>query len=98
MPLMAKAKTKKSKRQPQELDGVYILKIVMYLIVGAQWVRLSDTALTTQIPLPIGLLVGSFFAQHEHFQIDRKIEFAILLIACFVGFWSQTGLVVSILK
>lgn len=94
---MAKAKTK-SKRQAQELDGVYILKIVMYLIVGAQWLRFSDVAMTKQIPLPIGLVAGSLFAMHDHFQIDRKIEYAILLVACFVGFWSQTGLVVTILK
>lgn len=95
---MAKAKTKrKATRQPKELDGVYILKIVLYLIIGAQWVRLSDVALTKQIPLPVGLIVGSLFAMHDHFQIDRKIEYSILLIACFVGFWSQTGLLVNIL-
>lgn len=94
---MAKIKTKRKAKTDQELDGVYILKIVLYLIVGAQWVRLTDPGLTTQIPLPVGLLVGGFFAMHDHFQIDRKIEFAILLIACFVGFWSQTGLLVAVL-
>lgn len=95
----AVAKTKKRVvRQPQELDGVYILKIVMYLVVGAQWVRLTDLALTTQVPLPLGLIIGTMFAMHDHFQIDRKIEYAILLIACFVGFWSQTGLSIVILN
>lgn len=79
------------------MDGVYILKIVMYLVVGAQWVRLVNPELTQQIPLPVGLMVGGFFASHEHFQIDRKIEFAILMLACFVGFWSQTGLLIAIL-
>ncbi len=88
----------KQKTPAQELDGVYILKIVLYLIIGAQWVRLVDPALTKQIPLPLGLVVGAMFAMHEHFQIDRKIEFAILLIACFVGFWSQTGLLIAILN
>ncbi len=81
----------------KELDGVYILKIVMYLIVGSQWIRLTDPAMTKQIPLPVGLIIGLAFAMHDHFQIDRKIEFAILIIAAFIGFWSQTGLLVSIL-
>ncbi len=87
---MAKTKTAVS-------DGPYFLKLVLYLIVGSQWVRLVDTDLTRQIPLPIGLLVGFLFASHEHFQIDRKIEYAVLLIACLVGFWAQTGLSVTAL-
>ncbi len=69
----------------------------MYLVVGAQWLYVVNPAGTRQIPLPIGLLIGGAFALHEHFQIDRKIEFAVLLIACFIGFWSQTGLFVAVL-
>ncbi len=96
---MPKTKTKrKPTRVAKELDGVYILKIVLYLVVGAQWVRFTDPAMSKQIPLPLGLVVGAIFATHEHFQIDRKIEFAILLIACFVGFWSQSGLLIAILS
>lgn len=94
---MVKVKTK-SKTTAQELDGVYILKIVLYLIIGAQWVWVVDPGLTRQIPLPLGLVVGALFAKHDHFQIDRKIEFAILLIACLVGFWSQTGLFITVLN
>lgn len=96
---MVKIKNKRAVRAKavQELDGIYVLKIVMYLIVGSQWVRLTDPDMTKQIPLPLGLLIGAVFAAHDHFQIDRKIEFAIILLACFVGFWSQMGLFISIL-
>ena len=92
------ARTKKKKPRTTELEGVYVLKIVLYLIIGAQWLWLTNPALTEQIPIPIGLIVGGLFAMHDHFQIDRKIEFAILLIASFVGYWSQTGLLVTVLK
>ena len=96
---MARTKTKRrAKATLSELDGVYILKIVLYLIIGSQWVRLTDISLTKQIPLPYGLVIGILFAMHDHFQIDRKIEFAILLIACFVGYWSQSGLLVTVLS
>lgn len=91
---MAKSKRKIVKKQAQELDGVYMLKIVLYMIIGSQWVFLTDAFMTKQLPLPIGLLVGGFFAMHDHFQIDRKIEFAILLIACVIGFWTQVGIAV----
>jgi hypothetical protein len=96
---MARKKRKSSSvNSKKELDGVYVLKLVMYLVIGSQWLRLTDSDMTTQIPLPIGLLFGGFFAGHEHFQIDRKIEYAVLLVACLIGFWSQTGLFVSILN
>ncbi len=94
----AKTKTKKAVRFAPELDGVYVLKIVLYLIIGSQWIRLTDAGVTRQIPLPLGLAVGALFAIHDHFQIDRKIEFAILLMACFIGFWSQIGVYITILK
>ena len=92
--LMAKAK-KKIPNQSKETDGAYFLKMVLYLIVGAQWVFLTDVAMTKQIPLPVGLLVGMAFTTHEHFKIDRKIEYAILIIACFIGYWAQTGILIS---
>lgn len=94
---MAKAKTKK-KTPKQESDGLYLFKIVMYLIFGAQWIRLVDPALTKQIPIPIGFIIGLWFAAHDHFQIDRKIEYAVLAIGMFVGFWIQTGAYITILK
>ena len=92
---MAKAKTKKKSR---EADGAYFLKLVLYFVIGSQFVRLVNPAQTTQAPLPVGLVIGLFFAAHEHFQIDRKIEYAVLLIATIVGFWFQTGLLVTVLK
>jgi hypothetical protein len=78
-------------------DSPYLLKLVLYLIVGSQWVRLVDPELTKQVPLPIGLVIGVLFASHDHFKIDRKIEYAVLLIAMFIGFWSQVGVYITIL-
>jgi hypothetical protein len=88
------AKTKK-RRIKRESDGTYLLKLVLYLMIGAQWLRIT-TASGTEIPLPLGLLVGAVFALHEHFQIDRKIEYAILLVAMLIGFWTQAGLYITL--
>ena len=74
------------------MDSVYTLKLVMYLIIGTLWVRVEHGNIS--IPLPIGILLGGLFAMHDHFKIDRKIEYAVLLIAMLVGFWSQIGLTV----
>lgn len=93
---MPKQKSKKQKIT-QETDGIYFLKLLMYLIIGSQWLRLVDPELTRQIPIPVGLIIGVIFASHEHFNIDKKVEYAVLLVAMFVGFWSQMGIYVQIL-
>ena len=94
--LMPKSKKQNStiKRPAVESDGSYFLKLVLYVIVGSQWVWF--TADETQIPLPIGFVVGLLFASHDHFQIDRKIEYAILLIAALVAFWTQIGIFIQL--
>lgn len=86
---------KNKRTAKKELDSAYFLKIVLYLIVGAQWIRVVNPAGTTQLPIPIGLIIGIVFASHDHFQLDRKIEYAILLVAMLIGFWSQIGIYVT---
>lgn len=87
-----------AKKQKTKIkEGPYLLKMVLYLVVGAQWVSVVDPELTKQISIPFGLFVGLGFAMHEHFQIDRKIEYAVLLISCLVGFWANSGVMLSIL-
>lgn len=73
-----------------QADSVYVLKLVLYLIIGSQWIRITRGDM--QIPLPVGLVVGILFARLERFQIDRKIEYAILLLSMFIGFWLPLGL------
>ncbi|CAN5407237.1 hypothetical protein BH10PAT3_BH10PAT3_7280 [soil metagenome] len=91
---MAKAKKKRAIKATQELDSVYILKLVLYLIIGAQWVRVTKGS--TQYPVPVGFILGLLFASHDHFQIDRKIEYALLVLAMFIAFWLPLGLEIVI--
>lgn len=79
----------------QEYDGVFLLKIVLYLILGSLWVKVSRGQSVT-LPLPVGLIIGVTFAFHDHFQIDRKIEYAVLLVAMLIGFFAPFGLYIAI--
>lgn len=81
-------------KKTKSADGPYFLKIMLFLILGSLWLRFSDANLSYQAPIPVGLLIGLLFAAHEHFQIDKKIEYAVLLVSCFVGFWVQAGIVI----
>lgn len=88
------AKTKKTVKPSKQVDSAYFLKLVMYLIIGSFWVRIDHNG--SVIPLPVGLVIGLVFASHEHFRVDRKIEYAILLMAMFVGLWLPLGLTIAL--
>ena len=89
---MAKQKPKRS----TELDGVYLLKLVLYVLLGSLWVKLGSDGTHPGFPLPVGFLVGLVFTAHEHFRIDRKVEYAVLVVAALIGLIAPYGLYVSL--
>jgi len=99
--VQAKAKkqlTKKpvAKKRPSiETDSIYFLKLTVFLILGSQWVYVEHLP-NWQVPIPVGLILGLVFATHEHFQVDRKVEYAVLIVATFISFWLPIGLVIQV--
>ncbi len=94
---MAKAKTKtasKKRSSSTEMDSVFVFKMALFLILGSQWLYIIDPTSNSQIPIPIGALIGLIFASQEHFKIDRKIEYVILLLSMFIGFWLPMGITI----
>lgn len=89
---MAKSKTKTQKPSVLAMDSVFIFKLVLFLILGSQWLRITDATGGNELPIPVGALIGLAFAVHDHFKIDRKIEYALLLVAMFIGFWLPMGI------
>lgn len=83
-----------AKKQTTSSDNGYFLKLVLYLILGSLWLKVTDNQ-SWHIPVPIGLVTGVIFASHDHFKIDRKIEYAVLLIATLIGFWAPIGIYIS---
>ena len=71
---------KKTTRAPKETDNVYFLKILIYFILGTIWLKYNGF-----VVFPVGLVLGIIIAQKDHFAIDRKVEYAILLISAVVG-------------
>lgn len=93
--LIGNMANKKTSKQAQESDGAYLLKLVLYVVMGSQWLWIVQKD-GSQIPLPLGLALGLLFASKEQFQIDRKIEIAVLLVASIVAFWGQVGIFVTL--
>ena len=70
-----------AKKKIPEADSVYFLKLLLYFILGTIWLRINGRPL-----IPIGLILGLLFAHYDHFQIDRKVEYAMLLVAALMAF------------
>lgn len=73
------------------MDGVFFLKLMLYVLVGSLWLKTSYGS-GVRVDIPVGLIVGLAFAAHEHFQIDRKIEFAVLIVAMLIGYVAPFGI------
>jgi hypothetical protein len=93
---MAKKKqlSKKKPNAADSFDGVYLFKMVLYLLLGSMWLKISSGGDMT-FPIPIGLIIGLIFTTHEHFQIDRKIEYAVMLVAMLFGYFAPYGLYIN---
>lgn len=91
---MAKTKMVK-KKQSAELDGVFALKLVLYVILGSLWLKVHKNGSSVDFPLPLGLIIGLLFTSHEHFRLDRKIEYAVLIVAALFGLIAPYGLFIS---
>lgn len=93
--MVAKTKRASRKKPPtNSADGPYLLKLVLYTIIGTQWLWFETGG--GSIPVPVGLLLGLVFAMQEHFQVDRKIEYAVLLAAMLAGFIAKVGVFIAV--
>ena len=52
-----KQKRSKNRKSTTESDSTYLLKLVMYLIVGSQWLRVESFP-DWSVPIPFGLIIG----------------------------------------
>lgn len=93
-----RAFSRKGKERIFESDGQYILKLIVYVLLGSIWLRFNAPIEVGSIilrALPIGLIVGVFAVRKlEKYQSDRKIWYAILIIVCIIGLFSPTGIVI----
>lgn len=91
--MVKKKKTKKSAYSNS--DEEFFLKLVMFLVFGSLWLRIERLD-QWQLPIPFGLMLGLWFASRDHFAINRRIEYALLLLAALVGFWLPIGVRISV--
>lgn len=74
-----------------ERDSSFFLKILIYFVFGSIWIKTNG-----YVVFPIGLIIGLLLTSHDHFKIDRKIEYAILIVAALLGLSGQIGLYIAV--
>lgn len=90
-------KKKKTTKKTTETDSAYFLKLVLYVVLGSLWLKfatpitLGDFVINA---LPLGLVLGVIFASHDHFQVDRKIEYAILILMTILTYFLPAGIII----
>lgn len=80
-----------------ESDSAYFLKLVLYVVLGSFWLKFAapiEVGMIVINALPVGLLLGIIFASHDHFQVDRKIEYAVLVIVTIVSYFAPSGILI----
>jgi|AntRauTorckE6833_2_1112554.scaffolds.fasta_scaffold00439_16 hypothetical protein len=82
-------------KNTNETDSTFFLKIVMYFIIGSLWLYF-DGSNSFLAAVPVGLLLGLFFVRHDHFAIDRKIEYVVLLISALLSYVLPVGVAIAV--
>jgi hypothetical protein len=74
-------KTPKHKRSLLH-DAFFLIKAALYLLLGTVWIAFGGHRW-----VPIGVIVGFAFSQIEILRLDRKIEYALLVVGALLGLY-----------
>lgn len=78
-------------------DSTFFLKLVMFVVLGSFWLKFAIPLALGPFMLtgiPLGLFLGIFLASRDRFQIDRKIEYTILVIVTVISYYFPSGIVI----
>lgn len=79
-----------------ESDSTYLLKLTLYTLLAAVWLKLGDAISDgpfTVRALPIGLFTSLLLIRLvEHHQIDRKIMYATTIVVGIITAFLPAGI------
>lgn len=86
-----------SRQVAVESDGMYFLKLVLVFLLGTFWLKFEAPLSLGSFVLtgvPLGFLAGIIIvSRFEHFQIDRKIWYAMLIVVTLISYFLPAGIV-----
>jgi hypothetical protein len=83
-------KTKTKLQKYKESDLHLIIKLALYLILGTFWISVDGHKI-----IPAGVVIGFFVSKMEFFRVNKKVEYALLLVGALFGLFGR-GIIVSL--
>lgn len=81
-----------------ENDSLYFLKLIVVVILGTLWLKLSQPLSWGGVPfggLPLGLVLGLVGIKlFEKNPYDRKIWYAVLIVVAIISYFVPAGIVI----
>ena len=84
---MAKSVKRTTSAEP---DLNYFLKLLIYFVVSAAWIKYD-----TYVVFPIGAALAALLVHRDQQLTDRKVEFAVILFGAVLGL-SGWGLFITL--
>ncbi|MFI5212795.1 MAG: hypothetical protein ACHQTE_02430 [Candidatus Saccharimonadales bacterium] len=90
--------TRQGREKIFESDSTYLLKLVVFVLLGTLWLKFQQPVTWMNIPLtgiPLGLFIGLLLVtRFEKYQFDRKIWYAILIVVTIICYFVPAGIVI----
>ena len=89
---------RKGKERRYETDSSFFLKLVIFVLLGALWLRLKEPleigALSVQA-VPVGLLIALLLVvKIEKYQFNRKIWYVTLILMTILASFTPVGVMI----
>lgn len=90
------AQVTQARKTSSQTDAGYFAKMLLFFMLGTLWIRLLHINIGPfeHFSIPAGLVIGLVLASHERLQIDRKLEYIVLIAATFISFYLPVGITV----
>ena len=88
--------SRKGKERVYERDSIFFLKLVVFILLSALWLRLKEPIpvgpLVVQA-IPLGLIIALLLVMKvEKYQFNRKIWYSALIIMAIVTSFTPVGI------
>lgn len=90
--------SRKGRERVYEKDSVFFLKLVVFVVLGALWLRLKEPIPLGPLEvqgLPVGLMIALLLVlKLEKYQFNRKIWYTALVLVAILSSFTPVGVLI----
>lgn len=85
-----RALSRQGRAKPVDSDGIFLAKLLFFLLIGLIWLRLQNQYFSLPIGGVMAILLVRLF---QHDSYSRQLSYVVVIIACLISFFLPIGLV-----